>query len=79
MPRQAADLSPKVRAERYASHTKKRVAGPAFPGAAPVGLDRSDTRALATGTLPSLRALEKNAAQLAAKATSSFAAELHAR
>lgn len=54
-------------------------AGRAFPGAAPVGLDRSDTRAFATGTLPSLRALEKKAAQLAAKAMSSAAAELHAR
>ena len=51
----------------------------AFPGAAPDGLERSDTSALATGTLPSFRAFEKKAAQLAAKARSSSAGELQPR
>ncbi len=53
--------------------------GLTFPGAAPAGFDRSETNAFATGTFPSLRAFEKNAAQLAAKAISSLAGELHKR
>jgi len=59
--------------------TTRSLATTTRPGGAPRGLLTSLARATMTAGLPSLRALEKKAARLAAKMTSSCGASLRAR
>jgi hypothetical protein len=59
--------------------TTRSLATTTRPGGAPRGLLTSLARATVTAGLPSLRALEKKAARLAAKMTSSCGASLRAR